>query len=152
MAKVNQGRWTAEIEGGFVVFLIGPRPNSLWQLVKSFGDLGGRRGMNHMLKYLTEHPEKGLLGYQNGYPTIVQYWRSFGSYIALILRHISQPLSLEMVMTTLFASPPVYFLRNFANVSFFVHQSSGRSFCAISCWMPLTLTIWSFIPLMTSST
>ena len=33
--------------------------------------------MNHMLKYLTEHPEKGLLGYQNGYPTIVQYWRSF---------------------------------------------------------------------------
>jgi hypothetical protein len=33
--------------------------------------------MNHMLKYLTEHPEKGLLGYENGFPTIVQYLRSF---------------------------------------------------------------------------
>ena len=28
MGKVNQGRWTAEIEGDFVVFLIGARPNS----------------------------------------------------------------------------------------------------------------------------
>ncbi len=77
MAKVNTGRWTAEIEGDFVVFLIGARPNSVWQLVRSFGDLGGRRGMGHMLKYLSEQPDKGLLGYQMGYPTIVQYWRSF---------------------------------------------------------------------------
>jgi hypothetical protein len=30
-----------------------------------------------MLDYLTAHPEKGLLGYQMGLPTIVQYWRSF---------------------------------------------------------------------------
>jgi hypothetical protein len=33
--------------------------------------------MTHMLDYLTAHPEKGLLGYQMGMPTIVQYWRSF---------------------------------------------------------------------------
>ena len=77
MAKVNSGRWTAEIEGDFVVFLIGARPNSVWQLLRSFGDLGGRRGMGHMLQYLSEQPDKGLLGYQMGYPTIVQYWRSF---------------------------------------------------------------------------
>ena len=77
MAQVKQGRWTAEYEGDFVVFLIGPRPNNVFHLLKSFADLGGRRGMNHMLKYLTEHPEKGLLGYEMGFPTIVQYWRSF---------------------------------------------------------------------------
>ena len=33
--------------------------------------------MKHMLDYLTEHPEKGLLGYEMGLPIIVQYWRSF---------------------------------------------------------------------------
>jgi hypothetical protein len=77
MAQVKQGRWTAEYEGDFVVFLIGARPNNVFHLLKSFADLGGRRGMNHMLKYLTEHPEKGLLGYEMGFPTIVQYWRSF---------------------------------------------------------------------------
>ena len=40
-------------------------------------DLGGRRGMKHMLDYLVAHPEKGLLAYEMGLPTIVQYWRSF---------------------------------------------------------------------------
>ncbi len=77
MAQIKQGRWTAEYDGDFVVFLIGARPNSFLHMLRSFGDLGGRRGMNHMLQYLTEHPEKGLLGYQNGFPTIVQYWKSF---------------------------------------------------------------------------
>jgi len=77
MAKVNQGRWTAEIEGDFVVFIIGARVNKPWQLVRIIRDLGGRRGMNHMLKYLTEHPEKGLLGYETMGFVNVQYWRSF---------------------------------------------------------------------------
>ena len=76
MAKVHQGRWKAEIEGDFVVFLIGARFDFL-HLIRSVRDLGGRRGMKHMLDYLTEHPDKGLLGYQMGLPTIVQYWRSF---------------------------------------------------------------------------
>jgi hypothetical protein len=77
MGQIKQGRWTAEYDGDFVVFLIGARPNNFLHLLRSFGDLGGRRGMNHMLQYLTEHPEKGLLGYQNGFPTIVQYSKSF---------------------------------------------------------------------------
>ena len=77
MAEIQQGRWTAEIEGDFVVFLIGARANKPWQIVKIFQDLGGRRGMNHMLKYLTEHPEKGLLGYETMGVVNVQYWRSF---------------------------------------------------------------------------
>ncbi len=76
MAEINRGRWTAQIEGDFVVFLIGARFDFL-HLIRSIGDLGGRRGMNHMLDYLLKHPEKGLLGYEMGLKTIVQYWRSF---------------------------------------------------------------------------
>jgi len=58
------------------VFLIGARFDFL-HLIRSIGDLGGRRGMSHMLDYLLKHPEKGLLGYEMGLKTIVQYWRSF---------------------------------------------------------------------------
>jgi hypothetical protein len=77
MAKVRQGRWTADIEGDFVVFLIGPRINSKLHALKAFKDLGGRRGLNHMLTYLMQHPEKGLLGYEQAGMTTIQYWRSF---------------------------------------------------------------------------
>jgi Monooxygenase af470-like len=76
MADINQGRWTVELDGDFVVFLIGPRL-SLRNPIASFRDLGGLRGMKHMLDYLTRHPEKGLLAYEFGLKTIVQYWRSF---------------------------------------------------------------------------
>lgn len=70
------GRQAAELEGDFVVFLIGAQPD-LRHPLRSFRDLGARRGMRHMLEYLTQHPEKGLLAYEMGLPTIVQYWRSF---------------------------------------------------------------------------
>jgi hypothetical protein len=76
MAKIVPGRHRAEIEGDFVVFLIGAR-FELRHPIRTFRDLGGRRGMKHMLDYLTAHPDKGLLGYEFGLPTIVQYWRSF---------------------------------------------------------------------------
>ena len=76
--KINEGRRTAHIEGDFVVFLIGARFNSKLHLARSLKDLGGRRrGMQAMLDYLVAHPEKGLLGYEMGLKTIVQYWRSF---------------------------------------------------------------------------
>ena len=71
MTDVRQGRWTAEIDGDFVVFVIGARLNSKLDALKGFMDLGGRRGMNHMLKYLTQHPEKGLLGYETAGFTII---------------------------------------------------------------------------------
>lgn len=76
-ADIRQGRWTAEVDGDFVVFLIGARINSKRAAIKVFLDFGGRRGMNHMLKYLTAHPDKGLLGYQSLGFTVIQYWRSF---------------------------------------------------------------------------
>ncbi len=77
MAEVRQGRWTANIDGDFVVFIIGARVNSKLQTLKVLSDLGGRRGLNHMLTYLMQHPEKGLLGYEQAGLTTIQYWRSF---------------------------------------------------------------------------
>ena len=78
MAEIRRGRYTAEIEGDFVVLLIGPRLNKPWLAVTSLRDLGGRRGgMAAMLADLVAQPEKGLLGYRMGFPVIVQYWRSF---------------------------------------------------------------------------
>jgi Domain of unknown function (DUF4188) len=76
VGEVAGRRMTVEIEGDFVVFLIGARFSKL-QFARSFVDLGGRRGMKHMLDHLVAHPEKGLLAYEMGIPTIVQYWRSF---------------------------------------------------------------------------
>jgi hypothetical protein len=79
MAEINQGRWTAQIEGDFVVFIIGARLEKTHPL-RSLRDLGEfRNGMRAMLAHLTAHPEKGLLGHQNaGLSTVViQYWRSF---------------------------------------------------------------------------
>jgi hypothetical protein len=78
MAQIAGRRLRAEIDGGFVVFLIGARFNSKLHLARSFLDVGGRRGMRHMLQYLTAHPDKGLLGFQQlGPVNVVQYWRSF---------------------------------------------------------------------------
>ncbi|HVV07863.1 monooxygenase family protein [Amycolatopsis sp.] len=76
MAERHKGRWTAEIDGDFVVFLIGPLPSPRHP-VAWFRDLGGRRGMKHMLDQAMADPDSGLLGYTFGFPVIVQYWRSF---------------------------------------------------------------------------
>jgi hypothetical protein len=77
MAQINQGRWTAEIDGDFVVFIIGARFNRPLQAVRALRDLGGKNGMPAMLKYLMAHPERGMLGYQSFGLVNVQYWRSF---------------------------------------------------------------------------
>lgn len=89
MADVMRGRWSAEIDGDFVVFLIGARPSKM-HLVKSLRDLGGRRGMKPMLDYLVAHPEKGLLGYEMGLKTIVQYWRSF-EHLEAFAKDVNDP-------------------------------------------------------------
>jgi hypothetical protein len=76
MVEVNRGKVAAEIDGDFVVFLIGARPR-LRHPIAWFQDLGGRGGMKHMLDRLMADPDSGLLGYTMGLPVIVQYWRSF---------------------------------------------------------------------------
>jgi hypothetical protein len=91
MSKIIRGRQRARIEGDFVVFLIGARPQ-LTHPVRTFRDLGGRRGMGHMLEHLMAHPEKGLLSYQLGLPVIVQYWRSF-DHLEAFARDESDPHS-----------------------------------------------------------
>ncbi len=77
MARVMKGRYTADVEGDFVVFLIGMRINKPWKLRKWLPIFGA---MPTMLRYLSEHPEKGLLGFRSyalPSPLVVQYWRSF---------------------------------------------------------------------------
>lgn len=74
MARVIPDRMTAEIEGDFVVFLIGMRINKPWKIHKW---LPVFLAMPAMLKELAVHPESGFLGSINSLGVIVQYWRSF---------------------------------------------------------------------------
>jgi hypothetical protein len=71
---VLNGRHKATIDGDFVVFLIGMRINKPWKVAKWLPVFAA---MPRMLRYLAQHPEKGLLGYRWGFPVITQYWRSF---------------------------------------------------------------------------
>ena len=43
-----------------------------------------------MLKYLTKHPEKGLLGYEKAGFTFIQYWRSF-EHLEAFAKDIDDP-------------------------------------------------------------
>ena len=70
---VLKGRREAQIDGDFVVFLIGMRVNKPWKVWKWWPAFVA---MPRMLRYLERHPEKGLLGYRLGFPVITQYWRT----------------------------------------------------------------------------
>ena len=80
MAKnIVRGRYTAQTDSPFVVFMIGMRINNLWAVRKWLPTL---MAMGPMLRELFTHPEKGLLGaraYRSGLREVmvVQYWRSF---------------------------------------------------------------------------
>jgi len=67
-------RMTAEVDGDFVVFLIGMRINKPWKIHKW---LPVFLAMPRMLKELEANRESGFLGHIMGVPVIVQYWRSF---------------------------------------------------------------------------
>jgi hypothetical protein len=78
MAKVMPGRYTAQTDQPFVVFLIGMRINrffAFWKWIPT------ALAMGPMLQTLFRHPEKGFLGgeamfYWRGVG-LIQYWRSF---------------------------------------------------------------------------
>ena len=74
MAAVVPKRVTAEIEGDFVVFLIGLRINRPWKVHKW---LPMFRAMPSMIQELERKPESGFLGHIMSFGVIVQYWRSF---------------------------------------------------------------------------
>jgi hypothetical protein len=65
---------TAQIEGDFVVFLIGMRINKPWKVHKW---LPVFTAMPRMIRELKAHPESGFLGHIMSLRVIVQYWRSF---------------------------------------------------------------------------
>jgi hypothetical protein len=72
------GRYTAQTNEPFVVFMIGMRINKFWAFSKW---IPTARAMGPMLRTLFQHPEKGFLGaqvffYWRGI-ALVQYWRSF---------------------------------------------------------------------------
>ena len=78
MLKIFPGRYTAEIDEPFIVFLIGMRVNRILAVRKW---LRTARAMNKMLRALQTHPEKGFMGgqailYRRGIG-LIQYWRSF---------------------------------------------------------------------------
>jgi hypothetical protein len=74
MAAVIDKRMTVQMEGEFVVFLIGMRINKPWKVHKWMPML---LAMPRMIKELKAHPESGFLGYNGFGKVIVQYWRSF---------------------------------------------------------------------------
>ncbi len=79
MAKIIDRRVTADIEGDFVVFLIGMRINRSWKPWKWLPVLAA---MPRMIRELEQRPEAGFLGHTFALigprsPLMVQYWRSF---------------------------------------------------------------------------
>ena len=88
MAKVVPKRVTAQIEGDFVVFLIGMRINKLWKPHKWLPVV---QAMPKMLKELYANPDSGFLGHTEvGMTTMVQYWRSFDQLEAYARAHDHQ--------------------------------------------------------------
>lgn len=74
MAQIIANRMAAQIEGDFVVFIIGMRINKLWKVHKW---LPVFLAMPRMLKELERQQESGFLGSISAGFTLIQYWRSF---------------------------------------------------------------------------
>jgi hypothetical protein len=69
-------RFRAELDGDFVVFLIGMRIRKPWMVHRW---LPVALAMQRMLRELASNPQQGLLGFENGLIrglAVVQYWRS----------------------------------------------------------------------------
>jgi hypothetical protein len=77
MTEIIKQRMTADVDGEFVVFLIGLRINKPWKIHKW---LPVTRAMRKMLEELYQNPELGFISQESwfGRTTIMmQYWRSF---------------------------------------------------------------------------
>jgi hypothetical protein len=77
--EVQRGRYTADIDGDFVVFLIGMRVNHPLRVRKWWPVAVA---MPRMLKVLDQHPELGCLGFESWFgrtTMMIQYWRDFDS-------------------------------------------------------------------------
>ena len=89
---VTNGKMKANLDGDFVIFMLGMRFNKIWAIHKWFPVL---RAMPKMLKELGENRELGLLHYESwfGRTTIlVQYWRSKEQLLAYAKNNEAQHL------------------------------------------------------------
>ena len=84
MPAIIPTRMTAQIEGDFVVFLIGMRVNKFWKLHKW---LPVFLAMPRMINELQRQPECGFLGSISAGFLMVQYWRSFEHLEAYARNH-----------------------------------------------------------------
>ena len=78
MTRIVERRVCAEMDGGFVVFLIGARINKPWKVWKWWPVA---TAMPRMLTELANQPELGLLHARSMFTfpdaVVVQYWKSF---------------------------------------------------------------------------
>ena len=77
MAKMFPGPYTADLDGDFVVFLIGMRVNKPWAVRRWWPTF---MAMRPMVKELEARPDLGLMHAELGWlggPFVAQYWRSF---------------------------------------------------------------------------
>ena len=79
MSRIHAGRFTAKLDGDFVVFLIGMRINKPWKVREWWPVFVA---MPRMLRQLDERPDVGLLAWRQVLaspvsPIVIQYWRSF---------------------------------------------------------------------------
>jgi Domain of unknown function (DUF4188) len=77
--QIRKGRWAASHDVELVVFLIGMRINRPLKVRQWWPVFVA---MPRMIKWLEQHPQAGLLHYEQAFrnplsPMIVQYWRSF---------------------------------------------------------------------------
>lgn len=76
MAEINKEKMTVEVDGEFVVFLIGMRVNNWWKIHRW---LPVSMAMTTMIKELQSNPELGFMGYESWFgrtTLMVQYWKS----------------------------------------------------------------------------
>ncbi|PSB55369.1 DUF4188 domain-containing protein [Chamaesiphon polymorphus] len=93
MSKVVPGRFSAQIDESFVVFLIGMRVNNIWAVNKW---LPTAQAMGPMLNVLHQYSEKGFLGQESFFrlfpitTVMITYWKSF-EHLEYFARNADDP-------------------------------------------------------------
>ena len=93
MSKVVPGRFSAQIDESFVVFLIGMRVNNIWAVNKW---LPTAQAMSPMLNTLHHYPDKGFLGQESFFrlfplcTIMTTYWKSF-EHLEYFARNTDDP-------------------------------------------------------------
>jgi hypothetical protein len=93
MSNIVPGRYSAQIDTSFVVFLIGMRVNNIWAVNKWWPTANA---MALMLTTLQQQPDKGLLGQESFFrlwpieTILVSYWQSF-EHLEYFARNTDDP-------------------------------------------------------------